>query len=143
VTLLIAWVYHHRLLQGVHDAGTRLLFSNGVLLLVVSSAPFPTALLGAFPTTSAASVACAIYAAYIGLLDLAYNVLWWEATRPQRRNPPSGWRRPTSMLLSSLGFPCYLVATGFAFWRPVVTLIICGALWVVWTIDAPRLLTEP
>ena len=36
VTLLIAWVYHHRLLQGVRYAGTRLLFTNGILLLVVS-----------------------------------------------------------------------------------------------------------
>jgi uncharacterized membrane protein len=46
LTLLIAWVYHHRLLQGTHRAGTRLLFANGMLLLVVSTVPFPTALLG-------------------------------------------------------------------------------------------------
>ena len=142
VTLLIAWVYHHRLLQGVHRASTRLLFTNGILLLVVSAVPFPTALLGAFLTTSAASVACAIYAGYIGLLNFTYNVLWWEVERPQRQTQRSGWRPPTSMLLSYLGFPCYLVAAGLAFWRPVVTLIICGALWVVWTIKAPMLTAE-
>jgi uncharacterized membrane protein len=55
LTLLIAWVYHHRLLQGVHRVSTRLLFTNGILLLVVSAMPFPTALLGAFLTTAAAS----------------------------------------------------------------------------------------
>jgi uncharacterized membrane protein len=137
VTLLIAWVYHHRLLQGTHGAGTRLLFANGILLLVVSTVPFPTALLGAFLTTAAASVACAIYAIYIGVLNLTYNVLWWEVERPQRQTQRSGWRPPTSMTLSYLGFPCYVVAAGLAFWRPIVTLIICGGLWVVWTIKAP------
>ena len=31
------------------------------------------------------------------------------------------------MILSFLGLPCYLVvAAGLAFWRPVVSLIICG-----------------
>jgi uncharacterized membrane protein len=142
VTLLIAWVYHHRLLQGTQSAGTRLLFTSGILLLVVAAVPFPTALLGAFLTTSAASVACAIYAGYIGVLNFTYNVLWWEVVQPQRRNQRSGWRPPPSMLLSFLGFPCYVVAAGLAFWRPVVTLIICGALWLVWTIKAPMLTPE-
>jgi TMEM175 potassium channel family protein len=142
VTLLIAWVYHHRLLEGVQVAGTRLFFTNGMLLLVVSSVPFPTALLGAFLTTPAASVACAIYAAYIGLLNGGYNLLWWEVERPRRQSEGPGWRPPTSMTLSYLGFPCYLVAAGLAFWRPAVTLVICGALWVVWTIEAPRLAAE-
>jgi TMEM175 potassium channel family protein len=83
VTLLIAWVYHHRLLQGAKHSGTGLLFTNGLLLLVVSSVPFPTALLGAYLTTPAASVACAIYAGYIGVLNLSYNLLWWAVVRQQ------------------------------------------------------------
>ena len=41
------------------------------------------------------------------------------------------------MILSFLGFPCYLLAVALAFWRPVATLIICGGLWVLWTIKAP------
>src|SRR5215208_4543462 len=60
VTLLIAWVYHHRLLEAAKHPGTGLLFVNGILLLIVSAVPFPTALLGAYLTASAASVACAI-----------------------------------------------------------------------------------
>src|SRR3954469_20447203 len=69
VTLLIAWVYHHRLLEAAKHAGTGLLFTNGILLLIVSSVPFPTALLGAYLTTPAASVVAAIYASYIGVLN--------------------------------------------------------------------------
>jgi uncharacterized membrane protein len=129
------------LLQWAKRAGTGLLFANGILLLIVSSVPFPTALLGAYLTTPAASVVCAIYAGYIGVLNLTYNLLWWEVVR-QRRNHLQGWRPPTSMILSYLGFPCYLVAVGIAFWSPAATLVICGTLWVVWTIMAPMLSAE-
>ncbi|MGZ3601050.1 MAG: TMEM175 family protein [Ktedonobacterales bacterium] len=142
VTLLIAWVYHHRLLQGAKHAGTGILHINGVLLLIVSSVPFPTALLGAYLTTPAASVVAAMYAGYIGVLNFTYNLLWWVVVRQQRRNYPQGWRLPTSMILSYLGFPCYLVAVGIAFWSPLATLAICGTLWVVWTIMAPMLPAE-
>lgn len=137
VTLLIAWVYHHRLLEGAQHAGTGLLFTNGALLLIVSSVPFPTALLGAYLTTPAASVVAAIYAGYIGLLNFSYNLLWWVVLRQQHRAQRQGWRLPTSMLLSYLGFPCYVVAVVIAFWSPVAALVICGLLWVVWTIRPP------
>jgi uncharacterized membrane protein len=164
VTLLIAWVYHHRLIQGARRAGKGILFTNGLLLLVVSAVPFPTALLGAYLTTPAASVVAAIYAGYIGLLNFSYNLLWWvverqqpgytgmlrftynllwwRVIRRQRKIHPQGWHPPTSMILSYLGMPGYLVAVGIAFWSPAATLIICGALWVVWTIMAPMLSTE-
>jgi TMEM175 potassium channel family protein len=137
MTLLIAWVYHHRLLQGVKNAGTVLLYTNGALLLIVSAAPFPTALLGAYLATPAASVVAAIYAGYIGLLNLSYNVLWWMVARPHGGTRLKGWRPPTSMLLSYLGFPCYLIAVALAFWSPAASLVICGALWILWTIMAP------
>jgi uncharacterized membrane protein len=142
VTLLIAWVYHHRLLEAAKHAGTGLLFTNGMLLLIVSSVPFPTALLGAYLTTPAASVVWAIYAGYIGVLNFTYNLLWWAVVRQQRSAHREGWRLPTSMILSFLGFPCYVVAVGIAFWSPVATLLICGTLWVVWTIMAPMLSAE-
>jgi uncharacterized membrane protein len=142
VTLLIAWVYHHRLLEAAKHAGTGLLFINGILLLIVSSVPFPTALLGAHLTTPAASVAAAIYAGYIGVLNLTYNVLWWVVVRQQRSAHREGWRPPTSMILSYIGFPCYAVAVVIAFWSPVATLVVCGTLWVVWTIMAPMLSAE-
>jgi uncharacterized membrane protein len=125
--------------RGAKHAGTGLLFLNGMLLLIVSLVPFPTALLGAYLTTPAASVVSAIYAGYIGVLNFTYNLLWWVVVRQQRRNQPKGWRPPTSMILSYLGFPCYLVAVGIAFWNPVATLVICGTLWAVWTIMAPML----
>jgi uncharacterized membrane protein len=164
VTLLIAWVYHHRLLQGAERAGTGLLFINGLLLLIVAAVPFPSALLGTYLATPGASVVAAIYAGYIGLLNLSYNVLWWEVERQQpgysgmfpylsqllwrmvkrqpRKNQGQSWCPPASMVLSYLGFPCYVIAVGIAFWSPAATLVVCGTLWVTWTIMAPMLSSE-
>ncbi len=83
-----------------------------------------------------------IYAGYIGVLNFTYNLLWWVVVRQQRGAPRKGRRPPTSMILSYVGFPCYVVAVGIAFWSPVATLVICGTLWVVWTIMAPMLSGE-
>jgi uncharacterized membrane protein len=94
VTLLIAWVYHHRLLEAAKHAGTGLLYTNGILLLVVAAVPFPTALLGDYLTTPAASVVAAIYAGYIGVLNFTYNLLWWVVVRQQRSAHHKGWRPP-------------------------------------------------
>lgn len=135
VTVLIAWVYHHRLLQLARHAATALLFANGLVLLFVSAVPFPTALLGAYLMTGAASVACALYASYIAALNLSYNVLWWVVV--QQHQDPGTRRLPVNMLLSYIGFPCYLAAAAVAFWSPVATLVICGTLWIVWAVRAP------
>jgi len=80
-----------------------------------------------------------MYAGYIGILNFTYNLLWWVVVQQNCRNHPPGWCPPTNMILSFLGFPCYLVALLIAFWSPVATLIICGTLWVVWTIRAPSM----
>jgi hypothetical protein len=61
-------------------------------------------------------VVAAIYAGYIGVLNLTYNLLWWVVVRQQRSAHRKGWRPPTSMIVSYLGFPCYVVAVRIAFW---------------------------
>ncbi len=136
-TILIMWVYHHNLLKSVKKPEKMLLFSNGFLLLLVTIVPFPTALIGAYLTTPAASVACATYAGFFVLIDSAYNLLWWVVSRQQPRDRSHGTHLPMSMLISLLGFPCYLIATVAAFWSPMLSLGICGALWIVWAITAP------
>lgn len=96
VTLLIAWFYHHRLLQWAELVGTRLLFTTGLLLLIISTVPFPTALSGAPVITSTASAACAVYAGYIGVLNFMYNLSmsWvWTMWAPSRYSSRSETRR--------------------------------------------------
>lgn len=141
-TILIMWVYHHRLFQSAYRAETTLLFSNGLLLLLVAIVPFPTALVGAYLTTPAASVACAAYAGFFALINLAYNLLWSVVARQQRGHRWGSAHLSRSIAISRLGFPCYLVAAAAAFWLPALTLAICGALWVVWAITAPSPISD-
>lgn len=136
-TVLIAWVYHYRLLQLARHSATALLFANGLVLLFISAVPFPTALLGSYLITGAVSVACAIYASYIAVLNGSYNVLWGVVVRQHHGLRSGETRLSTNMLLSWLGFPCYLAAVAIAFWSPVATLVICGTLWGVWAVRAP------
>jgi uncharacterized membrane protein len=142
-TILIMWVYHHNLFKAAKKPELPLLFSNGLLLLLVTVVPFPTALVGAFLTTPAASVACAIYAGFFALVDSAFNLLWWAVSRQQPGGRLQARRFSTSMLISLLGLPCYLIATAVAFWSPLLTLFICAALWVVWATTLPRLGNGP
>ncbi len=132
-TILIMWVYHHNLFKAAKKPEP---------VLLVTMVPFPTALVGAYLITPAASVACATYAGFFVLIDSAYNLLWWVVSRQQPRDRLHGRRFSTSMLISLLGFPCYLIATVVAFWSPLLTLFICGALWIVWAITVPKPRTE-
>jgi uncharacterized membrane protein len=136
ITILIMWVYHHRLFQSVQTAGTALLFTNGVLLLLVTLVPFPTGLLGNYLTTPAAPVACAAYAGFFVLIDSAYSLLWWVVYRQETGGRVRRARLPKGMAISFLGIPCFIIAAAVALRVPLLSLGICAALWAVWAITA-------
>jgi uncharacterized membrane protein len=81
LTLLIVWVNHHRLFMIIQRSDSRFLFINGLLLLVVTTIPFPTALLAEFFEKPSAPVACALYTGMFVLLALAFNAFWRYAYR--------------------------------------------------------------
>ncbi|HEV2659560.1 MAG TPA: TMEM175 family protein [Ktedonobacteraceae bacterium] len=137
-TILIMWVYHHRLFQTVRRTETLLLFSNGFLLLLVTVAPFPTALVAAYLTTPAASLVCALYSGFFVFIDLAYNLLIWVVSRQQPEYRSLGSSLSKSWIISLLGMPCYVIGVVVAFWNPYVTLGICCVLWIAWAVTAPR-----
>lgn len=142
-TILIMWVYHHRLFQSVRKAQTSLLFANGFLLLLVTVVPFPTNLVGTYLTTPAASVACAAYAGFFVLINASYNLLWLVILKQQPDYKPGTLQIPRSMIGSLLGLPCYIIATLIAFWNPYVTLSLCIALWILWAITSPYAIVQP
>ncbi len=137
-TILIMWIYHHNLFKAARRSDPLLLFSNGFFLLLVTVVPFPTALVGAYLTTSAASIACAMYAGFFVLIDGAYNVLWLVIIRQQGSERPRSRQLAFSMYASLLGVPCYIIAAVVAFWSPILTLCICAGLWIVWALTIPR-----
>jgi len=137
-TVFIMWVYHHNLFKSARRPDTPLLFTNGLLLLLVVIVPFPTSLVAAYLTTPAASVACAVYAGFFVLIDSAYCLVWLAVSHQQSQERSRKKQFSLSMIFSFLGIPCYVVAALVAFLSPIVTLVICGLLWIVWAVTLPK-----
>lgn len=78
-TILIIWVNHHSLFRLVRRSNRMFLFTNGLLLLIVTFIPFPTSLLSRYVLSDAAPTVACIYAGTYFLLAIAFNVLWYSA----------------------------------------------------------------
>lgn len=72
----VYWLGHHRMFGQIVRYDRRLLFLNLLLLLVIGTVPFPTALLGEY-VYAAATIVYALTMALVGLLSAS---LWWHAT---------------------------------------------------------------
>jgi len=133
VVILIMWVNHHELLRMVQGVNYPFLFANGFLLLTVTFIPFPTAVLAQNLVTPDAKVAVAFYCATFVANALLWNVLFATMVR-------GGLLRPdvTAEAVSKVrrayyfGILVYVAATGLAFVRPVLGLLLNVSLWGVW-----------
>src|ERR1700722_3093862 len=76
LSVLIMWVNHHGIFRLIRKTNTRLLFSNGLLLLVITVAPFSTALFSAYFNTPEARSAAAVYGATFIVAALAFWLVW-------------------------------------------------------------------
>jgi uncharacterized membrane protein len=114
--ILVMWVNHHRIFTIVRRTEHAFLFWNGLLLLLVSVVPFPTAILAQYFLTPAAKVASAVYAAHGLLIALAFTALWRRAVASPRLLAP-GTEAEVARLSAQYRFGplMYLVAFGLAF----------------------------
>ncbi len=76
LTILIMWLNHHRLFTHIRKIDHTFLLLNGLLLLTVSTVPFPTSLVAAFMNHEGAHAASSVYSGLCILLAMAYNALW-------------------------------------------------------------------
>ena len=133
ITILVLWVTHHGVFRLVTRSSPALVFTNGLLLLLVTATPFPTAVLSEYLATPAASAACAVYSGFFVLINVAYNALWWSVTRGKLLNPtvPEGSVRAVTRTFL-VGLPCYLTAVIASLWNAYLGLALCVALWIYW-----------
>jgi uncharacterized membrane protein len=125
-TILIMWVSHHNMFRLLSRTDNGFLFINGLLLMLITAVPFPTALLGAHLLDQAGSLACAIYAGCFFLIAVAFQAVWIYVARNgllQMR----GRAGPLSALNRRYFFGplAYLLALGLAFVNEYVALAIC------------------
>ena len=133
-TILVMWVNHHRMFSFVRRVDAPFLYANGLLLLVVTVVPFPTALLAEYFEKPGASVAAAVYAGTFVLSGISYNLLWRSAIAGRRLVRADVSEQAIAQISRRywIGIPGYLAAALGAFVSPVLTVGICVALLVVW-----------
>jgi uncharacterized membrane protein len=132
--ILIMWANHHAMFNMIRRVNAPFLYANGLLLLVVTVVPFPTALLARYFERPGASIAAAVYGGTFVVGSLAYNLVWRAAIAGRRLLRADVTEERIESLTRSyrVGVPMYLVATACAFISPFITVAICMALWVFW-----------
>jgi len=135
VTILIMWTHHHTLFRLVRRSDLRLQFANGLLLLLVTTVSFPTAIVAEYITTPAAPAAAMLYVGQQVLLSVAFLILLLVGFRPaslSKDAPPNRVRRLRRSYL--IGPIPYLAALAIAPFCPKIAIGISLALWVFWAL---------
>ncbi len=118
-TILIMWLNHDRLFEQIYRKDHGLLVYNGLLLMVITLFPFPTALLAeylAHPGPNA-RIAAAVYSAFSVVMALCFNALWRHAAVGERLLADDHDRHKVRRITEQYRFGplLYLVAFALAF----------------------------
>ena len=129
------WIAHHRLYDHIRRLDAGLLWFNLVFLLTVSFMPFPSAVLGASPTTAEA-FPVVFYAASMTVASVVLTLLWTYAIARGLQDPrlsPAQQREITWRAYATSG--AFLLSVGLAFlglWAAVaVWLVVLPAVRIV------------
>jgi uncharacterized membrane protein len=131
--VLIMWVNHHELFRLARGVDHPFLFANGLVLLVVTFVPFPTAVLARHLGTAAACAAAAFYCGTFFLVAVAYNVLFLALAHRRRLVRPEVGEQELARVRRAyyLGLVVYGASVGAALWSPAAGLGLCAALWLL------------
>jgi TMEM175 potassium channel family protein len=133
--ILVMWVNHHEFMRWVRVIDYRFLFANGLVLLMVTFVPFPTAVVARYLGTPAARGAVSFYCGTFLLINLAYQVLLRSVVHRRRLVRPEV---PDAVLAKvrrayNLGLIVYAASVVVALLNAVAGLLVCASLWVLWT----------
>jgi len=140
-SIFIMWVNHHKIFKQIYSRNTAIMFSNGLILFLVTAVSYPTALLARFFESQASNIAVAIYTGIFVLINISYNLLWYIASHNKRLLRPgitySAIRKIRNNYL--YGFPTYLIAFGISFQFPTVALAISMLLLIYWAVSSGKI----
>jgi uncharacterized membrane protein len=131
--VLLIWVNHHELFRMVRGVDRRLLFANGLLLLMVTFVPFPTAMLARYfhtPAENAAAFCCGTFL----VSSICHNFLFETVAHNRRLLRADVGNQEISRIRRSyhFGLGVYSLSVLVAIWSAVGGLVISGALWLLW-----------
>ncbi len=131
--ILVMWVNHHELLRLVRSVDYPFMFANGLVLLMVTFVPFPTAVLAEYLATGDATAAVAFYCGTFFIISLTWGLLFFTLVRGRllRSEVPTDTVARIRQAYA-LGPLVYALATGAAFIHAVLGLVLNTSLWLLW-----------
>ncbi|UTX49023.1 TMEM175 family protein [Chryseobacterium sp. MA9] len=140
-SIFIMWVNHHKIFKQIYSRNSAIMFANGLILFLVSAVSYPTALLARYFDGQASSVVVAIYTSIFVLINLAYNLLWFVATRNKKLLRPGITNAAIKQIRNNYlyGLPIYIIALILSFWFPAVSLLIILGLWIFWALSSGKI----
>jgi len=134
VIILIIWVNHHKVINLARRSDNALLYTNGLLLLLVTFIPFPTAVLGETLLSSHPQQGILLYCGTFLPLSLSFRAVF-HAIVNHRRLVRAEIKDEDIRRISRaywLGFLVYLRACIFAVFFPCLGLAVYLSLNVLW-----------
>jgi len=140
-SIFIIWVNHHKVFKQIYRRNTGLMFANGLILFLVSLVSFPSALLARFFLTDSKQLSVTIYTGLFVLINMAFNLLWQQATSDKKLLRPGISNAAIRQLRNNYlyGFPTYLLAFVLSFFYPNFALLICVLLWIFWAASSKKI----
>ena len=125
LTILVMWMNHHRLFKLVRRTDEWLPFANGILLLVVSFVPFPTAVMAAYWKTPNQQMGVLFYSGTFILLALTYNLVWFCISHKDRLVDRKLDHQKIEAVSRQfvVGPLMYIAAFAVGFWSPLASLV--------------------
>ena len=138
VNILLAWVGHHSLFKNLRNTDNYLLFSNGLLLLLVALVPFPSKTLGLYFNTDAFQTAVIFYTGYFVLISIAFRLIWHAASRKKELLVAHITQTEIKAITKNenIGLIANVIITGLAFIQPWIALVLSFVMWVYWVMFA-------
>jgi uncharacterized membrane protein len=123
--VLVFWVAHHYFFKQLEKVDRGILWLNGLFLLAISFTPFPTALLGLYPSLSASST---LLASAMFVSASAFTLMRWYATRHAKlfaqRYAVTAVRALRRSLIGPAGYLSAILAAQFNV-AVAITIMVC------------------
>ena len=131
--ILIMWINHHELMRMVRAASYPFLFANGFLLLTVTFAPFPTAVLAEHLAEGDAHTAATFYCGTFIVNSLAWGAVFLAIMRDGLfRDDVTEDAIARVRRAYIVGPLVYTTATALAYVQPWLGLGLNASLWILW-----------
>jgi uncharacterized membrane protein len=135
----IMWVNHHTLLGKLARVDRTMLFLNLLLLLFVTTIPFPTHVFAQYLRAGGwdAKVAAALYSAVMEAAAISFNLIYWWAGHKDEllHEHVDAEAHRAAFRQFSVGTIVYLALIGVSFLSAVITLLIHFVIAVFYVFD--------